>query len=125
MAERSIPEQRLFLMNKVLPHLKQQITEEVPQSGWKAKATSVGADLAGTENKYFYQVEKDLTDPAGVLLRLKLCVARNGHDMVASHYKCKGTKQDILDEIDRLIEDPEACVQEVMELSRRVDEFYK
>ena len=125
MAERSIPEQRLFLMNKVLPHLKQQIMEEVPQSGWKAKASGVGADLIGTENEYFYQVEKDLTDPDGVLLRLRLCVMRAGHDAVVSHYKCKGTKQDILDEIDRMTEDPETCVQEVMELSRRVDEFYK
>ena len=125
MTERSIPEQRLFMMNKVLPHLKQHITEKVPQSGWKDKATGVGAALVGTENKYLYQVEKDLTDPDGVLLRLKLCVVRAGHDREVSHYKCKGTKLDILDEIDRMMENPEACVQEVMELSRRIDEFYK
>ena len=125
MAERSVPEQRLFLLGKVLPHLKKQVTEKVPESGWDKKSTGVVCELPGTENEYVYEVIKDRTDKSGVLLRLKLGVLRKGHDREVSHYLCKGTKQEILDKIDLLMQDPDACIKEIMELSDRIDEFYK
>ena len=126
MENRKLAEERLALMRTVLSYMKKIVAKQVPQSGQLKQSVGVRCDVTGRgDHEYFYKVEKDLTDPEGHLLRLLVGVHREGYDRVVSHYRFKGTKQEILDEIDRMMENPEECVEEVLELSDRLAEFYE
>ena len=124
MENRSIAEQRLFLMGKVLTYLRQDVEENISQSGELKESVAVRCEVTGTkDHEYLFGIREDPANPKGLLLQTS--VHRKGYDMVVSNYVPMGTKQELLDELDHMIENPEECVEEILQLSDRLAESYE
>lgn len=119
----SIQEQRIKSITFVFEIMRDRIINEVPEEG-RFGRLSVTANIIGTEplNAFSLLLQYDMCD--NKICRLFLGARRRGTDRFVSGQLFKGSNEEIKNYLERASEAPEEYIEEIMRLSKRVDEFY-
>lgn len=115
-------EKMKLLIDKGFKLLHDKAEREVPENGPFASKVFMAFDVPDSQNEALMVIEHDKIDPK-TQRRLSVKLHRPNSDRYESHYMFKGTKQEILDYLNKAENQPD-FINSVNELSKSVDDYY-